>query len=227
MRLPLKISALLAMLLLAFSLGASGAGAQDEAVEEFDPAELEGIQHGVARYYSPDFSAMMDSVGTPGAEPEMPTGVMSAGALVLEFDSDDNAEKALERVEQEITSEEAGMTAHMEEIDLDLGDNSISYSGSEEMEGMQMETVVTLVQKDNYAYMVFVGGSDVDVQSLTTDLANTLIDNDGSGEGELSDDGTSTGGLWDKFPAADDEAIAGLTASDQVIYPVPESEEEA
>jgi hypothetical protein len=50
-----------------------------------------------------------------------------------------------------------------------------------------------------------------------TEFTSTLIENDGSGEGEFNEDGTSTGGLWDKFPAADDELVEGLIASDEEL----------
>ena len=44
----------------------------------------------------------------------------------------------------------------------------------------------------------------------------------------FNEDGTSTGGLWDIFPASDDEAIQGLTnGGDEIIFPEDESTPEA
>ena len=60
------------------------------------------------------------------------------------------------------------------------------------------------------------------MQALTSEFTNVLIDNDGSGAGEFNEDGTSTGGLWDKFPAADAGVTSGLVPFDQVLFPVPE-----
>lgn len=225
MRFSLKLSALLALLLLAFSLvGGTGAGAQDEP-EEFDLSSFEGIQHGVSRTYTVDYEAMMASMSTPGAEMEMPSGLLSVSALVLEFDDDGNAESAFDTVKEEAGSQLSSEDG--EEIDLDLGDNSVSFKTTEESDGMAMDVVVTVAQQDNYIYLVYAGGSEVDVEQTVKDLTQSMIDADGSGEGEFSEDGTSTGGLWDKFPAADDELVSGLVASDMVVYPEPESSPEA
>jgi hypothetical protein len=221
----IKLSALLAMLLLAFTvIGGTGAGAQDEGMSLED---LEGLQHSVNRVYTVDYSAMMDDMSSPDAEMQMPTGVVSLSGVILEFESDDNAEAALDVIKDQAGVDLAGSEENVEEIELDLGDNSISYGGTEDVDGQEMQSVITLVQQDNYAYFVYGVGSDEDMESVVSDFTNTLIDNDGSGEGEFNEDGTSSGGLWDKFPGADDEAVSGLIPYDQVIFPVPESTPES
>lgn len=230
MRLPINLTALLAMLLLGFTvLGGTGVGAQD-SIEAEGPQieELDGIQHAVSRFYTMDYSAMMESMSTPGAEMTMPEGIISVSGVILEFDEDGQAEDALNTLNDEVNSEDGGMFGEgteVEEVDLDLGDTSKSYKGAEDIDGQTMDFVVSIVQKDNYLYFVTTGGSAIDVEQVTKDFTNTLIDNDGSGEGEFKEDGTSTGGLWDKFPAADDELIAGLLPSDMVLYPVPATPE--
>lgn len=213
------------MLLLAFTvIGGTGAGAQDEGMSLED---LEGLQHSVNRVYTVDYSAMMDDMSSPDAEMQMPTGVVSLSGVILEFESDDNAEAALDVIKDQAGVDLAGSEENVEEIELDLGDNSISYGGTEDVDGQEMQSVITLVQQDNYAYFVYGVGSDEDMESVVSDFTNTLIDNDGSGEGEFNEDGTSSGGLWDKFPGADDEAVSGLIPYDQVIFPVPESTPES
>lgn len=218
------------MLLLGFTVvGGTGVGAQDGMEAEGPQVEdLEGIQNGVARYYTMDYTAMMESMSTPGAEMTMPEGIVTLGGMILEFDDDGHAEDAMNTLNDQVNSEDGGMFGEgteAEDVDLDLGDNSKSYKGSEDIDGQAMDFVVTIVQKDNYLYFVITGGSNIDAEQVTKDFANTLIDNDGSGEGEFKEDGTSTGGLWDKFPGADDEQIAGLLPSDQVLFPVPSTPE--
>ncbi len=216
---------MLALILLAFTmLGGTGIGAQDDAGgEELLPEDIEGLQHAVVRAYSLDYSALFANA-TPGAEPTVPSGVFLLGATILEFDSSDNAEAALTQLDEETdVAGGAGLGGESEvsSIDLDLGDNSIGYAGVEDLEGQQVDTVIALVQADSYVYFVVVSGSGEDVQAITTDFTNGLIENDGSGEGEFNEDGTSSGGLWDKFPATDDDLVSGLIPFDQVLYPAP------
>ncbi len=225
MRIPLKISALLAMLLLAFTvIGGSGVNAQDEGI---GLEELEGLQHSVNRAYTIDYSAMMEAMATPGAEMEMPAGVFSLSAVILEFESDDNAGAALDVINEQAGVELTGGEEEVAEVDLDLGDKSISYSGTEDMDGQEMQSVITLVQKDNFAYFVYGVGSGEDMEAVVSDFTNTLIDNEGSGAGEFNEDGTSSGGLWNKFPGADDEAVSGLIPYDQVLFPLVDSSPES
>ena len=222
MRFTVKLSSLLAMLLVGFSLlGGSGVGAQDMSSPEdsLDPSDLEGIQNGAARYYTIDYSAMMENMGTPGAEMEMPSGLFALGGAVLEFDNDDNAKSAFDTLkdDESFSGELTGDNA--EDWDSGLGDQNQGFKGTEDLEGSSMDTVFTMFQKDNYVYITLAAGTDVDVESAAKDFGNKLIDNDGSGAGEFKEDGTSTGGLWDKFPKADDEMVAELIPSDEVLYP--------
>lgn len=224
MRVPIKRSALLAVLLLAFTiLGGTGVGAQDDAGELL-PEDLEGLQHAVVRAYSLDYSALF-AEATPGADPEVPTGVLLLGATILEFDSSENAETALAQLDEDSKAENEatfGGETEVTSIDLGLGDSSIAYSGLEDLDGQEAETVIALVQQENYVYFVVVAGSGEDIQALTTEFTTGLIERDGSGAGEFNEDGTSTGGLWDKYPATDDALVSGLLPFDQVLYPAPE-----
>ena len=229
MRSPLKLSGLLALLLLAFSLvGGTGVGAQDDLEDEFQPSDLEGIQYGVARSWSMDYEAMF-SMTTPGAEDDfaMPSGILFMAGMVLEFDNEDNAKSGYDRLTEEFSAEAimGDDGASYEEWDVETGNQSTSYHAIEDLEGVESEIVVSLVQDGDYIYIISAAGSDVDLKETTKGLMGTMIDNDGSGEGEFSEDGTSTGGLWDKFPSGDDEALAGLVATDEVIYPETEGEE--
>lgn len=226
MRSPFKLSALLALVLLTFSLiGGTGVGAQgveapDIEENSFQPDDLEGLQYGVARSYSVDYEALF-AAATPGADLTMPSGLTLIGGMVLEFDSNDNAAAGLDRMVEEMNA--TGMLddedVAMEEWDSGLGNRNISYVSTYEFDGLVTETVISIFQQDNVIYLITTSGSDVEVKDLATTFGQMLIDNDGSGEGEFNADGTSTGGLWDTFPSADEDLVAGLVPMDEIIYP--------
>lgn len=219
MRQPFKWSVLLAAMLFGFTmLGGTGVGAQ-EMEEDFQPSDLEGIQYGVARSYSIDYSAISESMSTPGTNPSMPSGVLAMNGMVLEFDNDDNAETAFDTMVAEFDTDEDFAETGVEPFEIDLGNKSTSFSGSEDSNGIELKLAVTVVQDGSYVYMVAVTGSDIDSEQVVKDFTQKLIDNDGSGEGEFSETGESTGGLWDKFPGADDEQVGELMPVDVIVYP--------
>jgi hypothetical protein len=224
MRAIKHLSVLFAVLALVLTMGNTVA-AQDSTPEgdPFDIANLEGVQYGGLRTYTVDFESMMAS---PSADMEMPTGVLALIGGVMEFDNDDNAEKAFDAVADDalksLTEQEGGGNA--EEIDLDLGNKSKAYSISAEESGMSVDGVVGFVQEDNYLYVVGVSGSEIDAEQLTKDFGQKLIDNDANDDDEqFNADGTSTGGVWNKFPGSDDDLVKGLIPTDEQLYPETES----
>ncbi len=225
MRTQHKMPVMLAMLLLALSLFAgTGVDAQDATPDVLQPDDLEGLQHSVVRAYTIDYSTMFETAATPGAEMQMSAGIYVLGATILEFDNAGNAESALFKLADETEAQDEmnrNEGAEVSDLDLDLGDNNVSYTSVEDVEGVETETVVSLVQGGNYVYFLVAGGNDTDVQRTVVEFATVLIENDGGGEGEFNEDGTSSGGLWEKFPAADDALFAGLVPYDQVLYPEP------
>lgn len=220
MRKPFTWSVVLAALLVGFTmLGGTGVGAQDPA-DDFQPSDLAGIQYGVARSYAIDISAISQATAaTPGAELGMPSGVLALNGMIIEFDNEGNAESALDTMLAAFEFDENIAESGLEPFELGLGNKSTSFSGSEDSNGIALQLAVTVVQDGNHVYMVAVSGSEIDSQQVVKDFAQTLIDNDGSGEGEYSETGESTGGLWDKFPATDDEQVAGLVPVDVIVYP--------
>jgi hypothetical protein len=231
MRMMTKLSALLAVLMLALTLGRSGVAAQDAPMAPFEVGDLDGIQAAVSRTYTVDVSGMLDSIGTPGPDGEMGeipelSGVVTMIGVIGQFDSSDNAAAAVERVDEESTAAlaEEEDAPELTEAEVDLGDTSRAYSATQEIEGQALNLSVLIVQQDEYLYFVVAGVIDADAQQLATDFTQALIEGEaGDGEPQVKEDGTSTGGLWDKFPAADDELVANLTAFDEQLYPEVES----
>jgi len=227
MRSPLKLTALLALVMFAFSLiGGTGVGAQDEMQDTLQPSDLEGIEYGVSRSWSVDYEAMMAS-STPSADMAMPTGVLFMIGMVLEFDDEGNAEAGFDAFMDDIDTSDLSMDEDVpaEEWDIELGNKSASYASTSDVEGMETEISISVVQDDNYLYVISSAGSGEDMKSVTKSVMETMVDNDGSGEGEFNEDGTSSGGLWDKLPGSDDDVVADLVAMDEVVYPEPEGDD--
>jgi hypothetical protein len=198
----------------------TGAGAQESTPEGLQPGDLDGIQNAISRTYALDYSAMMESMSTPDAEFSMPTGIIGIGGVIIEFDSDDNAATAFGKLQEDVLSDDTfAPDTDVAEFELDAGDQGTAYAGTYETDGQQSEDDLAIVQAGNAVYIVYASGIETDVQPVVTDFVQHLIDTEGSGAGEFSEDGTSTGGLWDKFPAADDELVAGLIAYDAIVYP--------
>lgn len=216
-------TSLIAVLMLASALMQSDAGAQDLSTPAPSPfGELDGARQAVSRVY------LMDGIGTPGPDgepgeiPERTTGMVSLGGVIGQFDSIENAAAAVDRVDEYTKANLEGrpLAPELENVDVDLGDTSRAYSTTQEVNGQVLNVSVIIVQQDEFLYVVLGGAVDADAQERSTTLAQTLIVNEaGDDEPRFNENGTSTGGLWDKFPKPDDALIANLVASDEQLYP--------
>lgn len=236
MRTMMRLSALLAVLMLTLTLGRSGAtttfAAQDPAMAApFEFGELEGAQQAVSRTYTFDVSAMLDRIGTPGANGELGdvpelSGVISLAGVIGQFDSRDNAAAAVDRVDADTKASLEGQpdAPKLEDAQVDLGQASRAYTSTQEIEGQTLNLSVLIIQQDEFLYFVVGGVIDADAQSLVTTFTQALIANKaGDGEPRVKGDGASTGGLWDKFPKAGDELVVNLVAFDEQLYPAVQS----
>jgi hypothetical protein len=235
MRKLLRISALLMVVMLAaLATRMPNAMAQeatpDEEAEVFDQlTELEGLESAVSRYYALDYEALMSSASPAAGEDfAFPEGMQLLGGAVFKFDSDDNAQagrdKAAELVGSEVAAE--GELEFTEvEID-DLNDETIALETTVEEEGLgATHSLVVITQEDEYLYVAIgvATGAEASATQTTVDLVKYMIDTDaGDGDGTFNADGTSEGGLWDKFPAADNEIVTGLIPEDEQIFPAHE-----
>jgi hypothetical protein len=233
MRNPLKwLSAIAGALLLGVMLLAP-VSAQDEA-DAFDLDDLSGLQSGVGRYYYYDFSAMMDAMSTPGAEmPDMPP-LSGLSVAVLKFDGDDNAEGGFDRLYEELAksaneslNEDMGdgtpvAPQSVDENDVDdIGDQAKSISATVEDEEEGPTVSYALLARDGDTVILIAASGAADPSQSAQDLAKGMVDRDsGDGDGTFNEDGTSTGGLWDRFPANDDPALGGLlNGGDEILFP--------
>ncbi len=198
------------------------AAAQDATEETiFDnPGLMEGIQYGVAR----EWNTSAD-LSTPPAEGE--SLVYFAGGLVYEFDNEDNAEAAFGQLKDALATyvnEEFGLAADaftQEELD----DDTFAYHGLIEEGDERVYFKYAVSVEDEYVLVAISATTDEAASGIANDLIEYMEDQDDdlSGPGEFNEDGTSTGGLWDFFPAEDNSLLEGLGgASDNMVYPVEE-----
>lgn len=220
----------------ALALSLAPALAQDEEPGTLDDfSQFEGIESAVARTWSVDFEAMFSI--TPEAGEEDPfadmTGVFFLYGMAAEFDSDDNAEAAFEGI-SEVDDEELlgdmledGGEAQInrEELD-DLGDEGLAIDVAVEGEDGAAYRM-NIVRDDEYLLVTMAVSMTEDGNESAENLMDYMV-NEGEpgGDEEFEEDGGSTGGLWDLFPAGDEDYEGLVPAGDQVVYPVPEDEDE-
>lgn len=207
-----KMFSILAILL-TFGLMANGtavAQGSDSAIAPSSMEDLEGFQSGYQRSFSPDTDAVDTSEGISISD-------MMKGAtiMVITFDSDDNAEKAMEdtvnSVEEGSGQEVDGMTMEFEDVD-DIADGGVRVTSAMEMGEDSLYINVLAIRDGNTVWMVT--GIDTD-EEAASNLVNGIVDHilDQEIETEevtLVEEGGSTGGVFDLMPATGDEAVGDL-----------------
>lgn len=191
----------------------------------------DGLQQTVSRNYGTDATApVVDQAlsGTPGATPDMTTaspaaspvaggGLQTASGFIFQYQTADQASAAFaSSSEQIITAFNdqfkalTGITVEPTTID-GVGNAANAWSGSGTLGGATLTVFAIVAQQDTYLYFTILVAKDSDAQDSTVAFMNALIANPaGEGQGDFKKDGTSSGGLWDKFPAAGDAVLPGL-----------------
>ena len=234
MRKLIRLSALLLIMMLAIAgTRSSSVLAQDDATAESgsafdDLTQLEGLEEAVGRTYSFDYEALMANASPEDFENfEYPEGIQYLSAIVLKFDSDDNAKAALDLAAEELPNA-AGDDIELTEIEVDgFNDDTLALGATEEDEELgPTATTAIITQEDEYLYLTIgvASGEGQDATETVSELAKQVIDGDTGGDATFNEDGTSEGGLWDKFPDAGSELVEGLVATDEQIFPEPEGE---
>jgi hypothetical protein len=183
-----------------------------------DIAELDGLESGVVRSFNVDYSSLFAAEGSPPsldnlATPASPSplglapGLFLFTAGVLQFDSEDSAAAAVEDARSDIVDEEEGSEIEVE--GLDGATTAFTFEETDEFGTFGGTTIVT--QDGDQVVLVLAAGLDFDTTELASEVAVDVVGAEaGSGEPAFSADGTSSGGLWDKLPASDDDAFEEL-----------------
>ena len=197
-----KVALLVALFL---TLGSTTVSAQDSSAPV---ADLDGLESAYTRIYAPDFNAE----GTPGAESMERVTVLTITGYT--FDGEDAAAGALEPLADEVVN--AIPVSHDitgEPVD-DLGDSAVRHGGEFEDEGGPVTVEMVTVQDGDRIYQVSLAGAgledgDAQVDGIVQFMLDGEIESD---EVAFSNDGTSTGGVFDLMPTDEDRDItADLT----------------
>lgn len=221
-------------LLLSLGLSTVSVAAQTDPGGTPDP--MAGVEdayrsiEGVESVYDRTFS--IDPMALTSTPEDGDAGQIDMSAMMyvisiqgITFDSEENATAYID-----------DMTSALEEAqgDADAGsmleDVEISNLDDLDVDGTRIETTVPEVDlaasqivfsDDNYVFQIVVIQPDMETAgSITDDIANFMIDADTeTDEVTFSDDGTSTGGVFDRMPTGDDDVVGELTfVTDTTIF---------
>lgn len=196
--------------------------AQDSGEDALQIKDLPGVQTAVSRTYTLDFEALFAADGTPTPE-ATGTQLFALGGSIIQFGSDDDAKAAYATVLDEVQKQsDAGAgtpeAVAFDKIDLggDLGDErtGLRMTG-DETGGIAGGDIVALVVRDGSLIYLITGIADTgDPSDAVVAFAKSVMDaKSGGDEVTFNEDGTSSGGLWDKFPKTDDPVVAGLPSA--------------
>jgi hypothetical protein len=210
----LKRLTLLLSLIMTFAL-ASTAVAQTPTTDE-DPVEaLNRIASDVTIYGR---SYETDMTGTPDVSSEM---VVASILQAYDLGDADVAAESFPYVEQLMKDQLASTIdgeLTTEERD-DLGDHATISTGELETAGVTVDVSLVLVQQEGVIFLSAAVVMNGEADTAAIELMEFILDGEPGdiGDVEFNEDGTSTGGYFDVFPAIDDvDALTGLQVSEDM-----------
>lgn len=218
------MSRLLTSLILGLLVISTSLVAHAQEAEAAGVASLAGLERIVARSYTAPATTMTSTESSPD---ERPSGTFFLSVLIHEFDSSDTAAASFETLDADLQhSIKRDLRAPMTgDLMLDgMGDQARGYIGDLMIEGTTLASTFATVQDEAYVYSLTGQFLNLDGEEQTQNLLQSLIDADaGTGEGDYREDGTSTGGLWDKFSLLSPDLAEGSTITDLQLAPQPAS----
>lgn len=220
-----KLLLTLTMLLtLGFSLQGVAAQTPDSSGAPMGEAmQAEGLESAYDRTYMVDFEALMASPSADMAAMDSAAMMRVVSVTGMTFDSDDNAKAYVEGMKSQIEdAQEAGEMPEGTEIreleDVDIDKDGIIATLS--MEDMGVNSAIMVFVDGNQVFMIV--AIDVDVESAeakVTDIAKYVADADiENDEVTFNEDGTSTGGVFDRMPEAGSDLVGDLpSVTDTVL----------
>ena len=217
---------LILTLTLLLSLGFSLQGVAAQTPDASTPVmgadmDIEGLESAYDRTYMVDFEAMMASPSADLDEMDMSAMMRVVSVQGMTFDSDDNAKKYLDDMKSQIEEAQANGD---EMADIEVSElESIDKDGliiTTYMEDLEMGTAAIIFVDGNQVFMIVAIDADLEASSaLATDLATYVADAESETDDvNFSEDGTSTGGVFDRMPVAGDDLVSDLpTVTDTVL----------
>lgn len=218
-----KLILTLTMLLtLGFSLqGVAAQTPEDAGAPMGEAMQAEGLVSAYDRTYMVDFEAMMASPSADLADMDSAAMMRVVSITGMTFDSDDHAEAYLKDMKSQIDdAQEAGEMPEGTEVkDLEDFDKD-GFIATMSMEDLGVNSAILVFVDGDQVFMVV--GIDADIESATTlvtDVAKYVADAEVKDDKvTLNEDGTSTGGVFDRMPEAGSDLVGDLTSvTDSVL----------
>ncbi|HVL22646.1 MAG TPA: hypothetical protein VM450_01090 [Thermomicrobiales bacterium] len=186
---------------------------------------LAGMREAIGRQYAVDVDAPSASpaVGTP--ESAAVPDIFFVTARIVAFDTDDHAATAYEQSIAGAMSEVEALGVTEAQVTADdipgLGDQAHAVTMHSTRDGVDGYLRLLFVRDQGMLYIISVIASTEQGAGLAGKIATAMLAREASDEkATFNADGTSTGGLWAIFPAADDPALRGLIVlGDQQLAP--------
>lgn len=211
-------------LLLTFGFAASGVAAQTEGVEAPDleaamaeAYDVEGLQSVYDRTYMIDIAALMSSPDADMESLDVSVMMNSISIQGMTFDNDDNAKAYIEDMESQMnTAMEEGDAETFEDMEIsDLeGFDVDGLRINTNMPDLEVAASMVIFSDGNHVFQVMAMNADLETAQSSADaVTQYVIDADVvNDEITFSEDGTSTGGVFDRMPPAGDEIVGDLTS---------------
>lgn len=212
-------------LLLTLGLSTAGVAAQTDGVEAPDLEELaanaydvEGLQSVYDRTFSVDYMAMMASPDADFESMDMSAMMKMISIQGMSFDNEDNAKAYIEDMRSEMEQAvEEGDTETFEGMEIsDLDDFDVDgIRVDTNMPDLDIAASMIIFSDGNHAFMVMVMDADMETaQSSVNEVTQFVIDAEVENEEvTFNEDGTSTGGVFDRMPTSEDEVVGDLTTT--------------
>lgn len=186
------------------------------------PVTLGGLIEGVSRQYTAD----------PELVPaENPDRFSLITANIFRFDTAEHAEATWQSLRDNAAQQmqlpaEAGIgEIEIKEEELEnLGDRAhVVWLSANPEENVTGYFRAVYVQDGDLLYLITAIGGNEDATLRADDLARAIAEREaGAGPATFNPDGTSTGGLWDKFLDADSEVLDDLVSFEDEEVGVPQ-----
>lgn len=206
-------------LLLSLGLSVSVVAAQVEApdIDDIDVgADVEGLESIYDRTYSMDIEAMFASPDADFEDIDTSSFMRMISIQGMTFDSEDSANAYLDEMKSQL---EQGLEEDPDSFsDVVIGDlegmDAEGLTLSMDMADLEVGASVIFVVDGHQVFQIMVMDSDVaSAETLATDITQFVLDAEvETEEVSFSEDGTSTGGVFDRMPSGDDEIVGDLTS---------------
>lgn len=195
-----RLTTLFALIL---AMGFSSTSAQD--APPVDLSGLDGLETAYGRMY------FQGAMATPTTDDTERTPLFGL-ATILTFNDPESAMAGFEALDEEFSTGFFGTSdedVEREEIG-DLGDRAVEFTDAFTLDTAPAEpaTIVLVHDDDTVLFSVMVSGPDTSEWAHSF-AEHMLEDEDGADEIVFSEDGTSTGGPFDRMPTMDEMTVPG------------------